>query len=194
MRTAGVALLLSVAVGTTAFSLQAAALQPTPPPNATAARAANWLLQSSFAASTIDAHGKAIEGRCVDGRAVGARSGLPARDVLLLSNRGAVRLAVPHQFVAPMLFGESAENALLVAGCPQTLGARVAGLAQFDDDVHVRRAWLNGRRVTAIHLGRLILLVAPRTARPLGVVLHGIKSSITIGRMTVPRAASLRAE
>jgi hypothetical protein len=185
--------LISAAVLVCAFSLEAAGLRAATPANSAAARAATWLLRYRYATSSIDVRGRTIGGRCFHGWFAGSRGRAERGTLLLLSDGGSVRAAEPARPVAARSFTLAPVNALELAGCTKILGARVAGLAQFDARVRLTRAWLAGRRVAAIRFDHLILLVTPKTDRPVGVLLHGMKSRIRLERVTPAIAARLEA-
>ena len=189
MRTGLVALLVVAVVGGSAFSLQAVGLGSVTSANAIAARAAGWFLRYRYAVSTIDARGRTIGGQCYHGWFDG---GSRRGTLLLLSNGGSVR-ATAKRIVATRSFTVAPVNALELAGCTHVLGPRIASLAQFDSSVGLTHAWLGGRRVLALHFQHLVLFVAPTTHRPLGALLHGVKSRISLERLTPSTAARLQA-
>jgi hypothetical protein len=158
-----------------------------------AARAAAWLLGYRYDTSLIDVRGKTIAGRCYHGWFV-SRSG--RRDergtLLLLSDGGSVRELHANRTVAHGSFTASAIGALEVAGCTEVLGPRLAALAEFGSDIRATRAWLAGRRVVGLHARHLLILVAPRTDEPVGVLLHGIKSRLHLRRLTPELARRLQ--
>lgn len=193
MRTAAVAALVVVVVAGSAFSLQAAGLRSTPPASTIAARAARWLLGYRYVTSAIEVRGRTLDGRCYHGWFVGRRGRVQRGTLLLLSNGGFVRAAGSKRLLAVRSFTTAPMNALEVAGCTHVLGPRIASLAQFDPSIRLARAWLGGRRVNALHFYHLILLVAPKTSRPVGVLLHGIKSRIQLERVSPALAARLEA-
>lgn len=188
MRAALVSAAVVLTLGAATFSLQAAGLQRTPRANEMTARAAKWMLGYRLAVSTLRVDGETIRGRCYHGWYEGLHERLDRGSVLLLSDGGFVSYVVPDRFQMDRSFTSTPLNALELAGCTDVLGPRLASLAQFDDDVELRPAWLNGRSVEALHFNHLILLVARTTDRPVGVILHGVKSSIRLVRVT-PRLA-----
>jgi hypothetical protein len=193
VRTAIVAVLVVLGVAASAFSLEAAGLRPAPPANSIAADAGRWLLRYRYVASSIDVHGRVLHGRCYHGWFAGRTGRSQRGTLLLLSNGGFVRAGMSKQIVAHRSFTDAPMNALEVAGCTHILGPRVATLAQFDPNVRIAPAWLDGHRVNAIRFYHLILLVAPKTNRPVGVLLHGVKSRIELERISRRLAARLGA-
>jgi hypothetical protein len=193
VRTAAVAALVVVVVAGSAFSLQAAGLRSAPPASMIAARASRWLLGYRYVTSSIEVHGRTLDGRCYHGWFAGGRGRERRGTVLLLSNGGFVRATGSKHLVALRSFTAAPMNALEVAGCTHVLGPRLASLAQFDPHIRLAHAWLGGRRVDALHFYHLILLVAPKSSRPVGVLLHGIKSRIQLERMSPSLAARLEA-
>jgi hypothetical protein len=188
VRAALVAAAVVVALGAATFSLQAAGLQRTPPANAMAARAAQWMLGYRLADSSIRVDGRTIAGRCYHGWYDGLHDRFDRGSVLLLSDGGLVSYIEPNRFQTKRSFTRTPLNALELAGCTDVLGPRIASLAQFDPNVRLRREWLDGRRVNALHFYRLTLLVARTTDRPVGVILRGVKSQIRLVPLT-PRLA-----
>lgn len=188
MRAALVAAAVVVTLGAATFSLQAAGLQRTPPANRMAARAADWLLGYRLTISSLRVGGRTIDGRCYHGWYDGVHERLDRGSVLLLSDGGSVSYIQPNRFQMQRSFTKTPLNALELAGCTDVLGPRIASLAQFDPSVRLRHEWLDGRRVNALHFHRLTLLVARKTDRPVGVILHGVKSSIELVPVT-PRLA-----
>ena len=184
MRAALIAAAVVVALGAATFSLQAAGLQRTAPANRMAARAARWMLDYRLAVSSLRVDGRTIDGRCYHGWYEGLNEQLDRGSVLLLSDGGLVSYIAPNRFQMQRSFTRTPLNALELAGCTDVLGPRIASLAQFDANVRLRRAWLDGRRVNALHFHRLTLLVARRTDRPVGVILRGFKSSIRLVPLT----------
>ena len=193
MRAALVAAAVVVTLGAATLSLQAAGLQRTPAANQMAARAANWLLGYRLVVSVLRVDSKTIDGRCYHGWYEGLHGRLDRGSVLLLSDGGLVRYIAPDRFQMEHSFTRTPLNALELAGCTDVLGRRLASLAQFDANVRLRRAWLDGRRVNALHFHRLTLLVARKTDRPVGVIMHGVKSSIQLVRLTAGRARAVEA-
>jgi hypothetical protein len=185
VRTVLVTVLVVVTVATGAFGLQAAGLRPPAPANRVAARAARWLLGYRYATSTIDVRGTTITGRCFHGWFAGRPGSTLERGTLLtLSNGGSIRTLRTNRIVARRSFMPAAIGALEVAGCTDVLGPRLSTLAEFDAAMRVKRAWLDGRRVLALHAHKLIILVAPQSDRPVGVLLHGVKSRLQLRRLT----------
>jgi hypothetical protein len=184
VRAALVAAAVVVTLGAATLSLQAAGLPRTPSANEMAARAANWMLGFRLVVSSLRVNGKTIGGRCYHGWYEGLHEHLDRGSILLLSDGGLVRYIEPDRFQMQRSFTRTPLNALEVAGCTDVLGPRIASLAQFDANVRLRRAWLDGRRVNALHFHSLTLLVAPKTDRPVGVILRGVKSSIQLIRLT----------
>jgi hypothetical protein len=185
--------LVVVIVAGSAFSLQAAGLRAAPPATTIAAHAARWLLGYRYATSSIEVRGRMLTGRCYHGWFLGSHGRADRGTLLLLSNGGVVRAAGSKHLLAEGSFTAAPMNALELAGCTHVLGSRVASLAQFDPSIRLAHAWLGGRRVDALHFYRLILLVAPKTSRPVGVILHGIKSRIQLERVSPALAARLEA-
>jgi hypothetical protein len=188
VRAALVAAAVVVTLGAATLSLQAAGLRRTPPANEMAARAASWMLGYRYVVSSVRVHGKTIDGGCYHGWYEGLHKRLDRGSILVLSDGGLVRYVEPDRFQMERSFTRTPLNALELAGCTDVLGPRIAALAQFDANVRLRRAWLDGRRVNALHFRRLTLLVARKTDRPVGVILRGVKSSIQLVRLT-PRVA-----
>jgi hypothetical protein len=191
VRTASVAVLVVVAVAASAFSLEAAGLRPPPHANRVAARAAEWLLGYRYVTSRVDVGGRTIEGRCFHGWFDGRRR---RGTLLALSNGGSVRTVGSRRIVATHAYARSALGALELAGCTYVLGPRLAALAEFDGGVRLKPAWLGGRHVLAVHLHRLIVLVAPRSDRPVGVLLHGLKSRLRLRALTPSLSRRLQDE
>lgn len=188
MRAAFVAAAVVVSLGAATFSLQAAGLQRTPEANEMAARAASWLHGYRLAVSSLQVNGRTIDGRCYHGWYEGVHERFDRGSVLELSNGGLVSYTAPDRFQMERSFTRTPLNALELAGCTDVLGPRIASLAQFDPHVALRRAWLDGRRVDALHFHHLTLLVARRTDLPVGLILHGVKSEIRLVPVT-PRLA-----
>lgn len=184
MRAALVAAAVVVALGAATFSLQAAGLQRTPPANAIAARAANWMHGYRFVVSSLRVDGKRIAGRCYHGWYEGLHERFDRGSILELSNGGRVSYIEPDRFQVQRSFTRTPLSALELAGCTNVLGPRIASLAQFDNQVRLRGEWFDGRRVNALHFHDLTLLVAWKTDRPLGVIMHGVTSSIRLVRLT----------
>lgn len=184
MRAALVAAAVVVSLGAATFSLEAAGLQRTPRANEMAARAAGWMLGYRLAVSSFRVDGKTVEGRCYHGWYDGLHDRDDRGSILLLSDGGLISYIQPNRFQMQRSFTKAPLNALELAGCTDVLGPRIASLAQFDPTVRLRRAWLDGRRVNALHFHRLTLLVARTTDRPVGVILHGVKSTIRLVRLT----------
>ncbi|HEX6789453.1 MAG TPA: hypothetical protein VF091_09450 [Gaiellaceae bacterium] len=184
MRAALVAAAVVVTLGAATLSLQAAALQRTPPANQMAARAARWLLGYRLTLSSLRIGGRTIDGRCYHGWYEGLHERLDRGSVLELSDGGLVSYIEPNQFQMLRSFTKTPLNALELAGCTNVLGPRVASLAQFDASVRLRHEWLDGRRVNALHFHHLTLLVARRTDRPVGVIMRGVKSRIRLVPLT----------
>lgn len=192
MRTVLVTLLVVGTVGASAFGLQAAALRAPAPANRMAARAAHWLLGYRYVTSTVDVHGKTIAARCYRGWFRGTHGAREERGtLLLLSNGGSIRLH-SSGLVSRGAFMAAAIGALEVAGCPDVLGPRLAALAEFDSSIRARPAWLDGKRVVGLRVHRLLILVAPRTDRPVGVLLHGVKSRLQLRSLTPSLARRLQ--
>jgi hypothetical protein len=188
VRAALVAAVVVVTLGAATLSLQAAGLRRTPPANEMAARAATWMLGYRFVVSSLHVGGKTIGGRCYHGWYDGLHERLDRGSLLLLSDGGLVRYIEPDRFQMQGSFTRTPLNALELAGCTDVLGPRIASLAQFDNQVHLRAAWLDGRRVNALHFHHLTLLVVRKTDRPVGLIMRGVKSSIRLVRLT-PRLA-----
>jgi hypothetical protein len=188
VRAALVAAALAVTLGAAMFSLQAAGLQRTPPANVVAARAAKWMLGYRLADSSLRVAGKTIGGRCYHGWYEGPHERLDRGSVLLLSDGGLVSFVAPDRFQMQRSFTRTPLTALELAGCTNVLGPRIASLAQFDPNVRLRRARLDGHAVDALHFHRLTLLVAGESGRPVGVIMRGVESSIRLVRLT-PRLA-----
>jgi len=180
-----VSLLVVGAVGASAFGLQAAGLHAPSPANRAAARAASWLSGYRYVTSEVEAHGRTLRGRCFHGWFDGDRGRREERGtLLLLSNGGSIRVLRSGRILSAGSFMPSAIGALEVAGCTDVLGPRLATLAEFDAGIRARPAWLAGRRVVGLHARHLLVLVTPRTDRPLGVLLHGVKSRLQLRRLT----------
>jgi hypothetical protein len=184
VRAALLAAAVVIACGAATLSLQAAGLRRTPRANEMAARAADWMLGYRFVVSSVHVDGKTIGGRCYHGWFEGLHERLDRGSILLLSDGGLVGYAEPDRFQMRHSFTKTPLNALELAGCTDVLGPRIASLAQFDDGVRLRRAWLDGRPVNALHFHRLTLLVARKTDRPVGVIMRGVKSTIQLVRLT----------
>jgi hypothetical protein len=191
MRAALVAAAVVVTLGAATLSLQAAGLPRTPPANKMAARASKWMLGYRLAVSSVLVDGKTIKGRCYHGWYETPHERFDRGSVLRLSDGGLVSYIEPDRFQMDRSFTKTPLNALELAGCTDVLGPRIASLAQFDPNVRLRRAWLDGRRVNALRFHHLTLLVARRTDRPVGVILHGVKSSIRLVRLTPGLARSI---
>src|SRR5581483_8904321 len=141
--------------------------------NVMAARAAVWLDRYRLVSSEVSLHGRLVHGTCFHGW-FGERRG----SVLPLSNAGFVAWEVcPVAIVEHRAFVQDALTARELGGCTNVLGPRIARLAQFDPDVRLGSAWLDGRRVDELRFRHLDLLVSPTTSQPLGVLMHGVKST-----------------
>jgi hypothetical protein len=184
VRAALVAATVVAVLGAATFSLQAAGLRHAPQANEMAARAARWMLGYRLAVSSIRVDGRMLAGRCYHGWYEGRHERLERGSVLLLSDGGLVSYIEPNRFQMDRSFTRTPLNALELAGCTHVLGPRIASLAQFDPNVRLRHEWLDGRRVNALHFHHLTLLVARKTDRPVGVIMHGVKSSIRLVRLT----------
>jgi hypothetical protein len=117
----------------------------------------------------------------------------PARGtILVLDNGASVRTIDPNTLLSQGPRRLLPVSALELAGCTQVLGDRIATLAQFDGNVHLRRTSLLGQPALAVHFQRLTLLVSPKTDRPLGVTLAGAASTIRLSPLTPLAALVLR--
>jgi len=184
VRTAVTAVCCVVAVAAACTALLGAGLREPSRANVMAARAAVWLDRYRLVSSEVSLHGRLVRGTCYHGW-FGERRG----SVLRLSNGGFVAWEVrPAAVIEHRALVPDPLTALELGGCTDVLGPRIAWLAQFDPGVRLRAAWLDGRRVDELRFKRLDLLVSPTTAQPLGVLLHGAKSTIELERLT---AASL---
>jgi hypothetical protein len=192
VRTAAVAALITFSVAAMGFGLQVAGLRRSPQANIVAARAATLMLRYGFATSTLRLGDRVVHGRCVHGWIEGRYERPAHGTILVLDNGASVRTIDPNTLLSQGPRRLLPVSALELAGCTQVLGDRIAALAQFDGDVHLRRTSLLGRPALAVHFQRLTLLVSPKTDRPLGVTLAGAASTIRLSPLTPLAAQVLR--
>ncbi|MEN3342522.1 MAG: hypothetical protein V7644_1926 [Actinomycetota bacterium] len=191
MRVAAIAGVVLAVTLTAGFALQAAGLPPAARADVVAAKAAEWLRGYRYATSTLLVAGRTLHGRCFHGW-FGGRLLRTERGTILELPGASVR-TLPHRLVAdglpPWL---RPEDALVLAGCPQVLSARLDTLA-LGAATPVERATAWGRPVLAVRFRRLTLLVDPATDRPLGVELPGARSRFRLVRLTAKLERRLEA-
>ncbi len=173
------------------FGLQAAGLRRTPQANVVAARAATWMLRYRFATSTLHLGGRVVHGRCFHGWIEGRHDRRARGTILVLDDGASIRAIDPSTLLSLGPRRLLPVSALELAGCTKVLGDRVAALAEFDSQVHLRRTSILGRPVFALHFQQLTLLVSAKTDRPLGVSLGGIASAIQLSPITPVAAHAL---
>jgi hypothetical protein len=185
VRTAAIAGLVAASIVAAGWSLQSVGLPQAARGNETAVRAAEWLMRFRLTSSSLRIGGHVLRARCYHGWFEG-RNGRDQEGTLLEFNNGyTVRDVRP-------LRRTTALSALELAGCTDVLGPRVASYA-IANTVLTRRTQISDRPALAIRLHRLTVFVAPRTDRPLGVQLGGLRSTIRLVRMTATLARRLEA-
>jgi hypothetical protein len=185
VRTAAIAGLVAASIVAAGWGLQSAGLPRAARGNVAAARAAEWLMRFRLTSSSVRIGGRVQHARCYHGWFDG-RHGRDQQGTLLEFNNGhAVRDVRPP-------LPATALSALELAGCTDVLGPRVASYAMANT-VLVRRTQVSDHPALAIRLRRLTVFVAPRTDRPLGVQLGGLRSKIRLTRMTASLARQLEA-
>ena len=183
MRTVAIAGLVAAATVAAGWGLQSVGLPQAARGNEAAVRAAEWLMRFRLTSSSIQIGGRVLRGRCYYGW-FDARSGRDQRGTVLeLGNGLTVRDVRPRLTAAAL-------TALELAGCTDVLGPRVASYA-VGNTVLLRRTRVSDRPALAIRLHRLTLFVSPRTDRPLGVQLDGMRSTIELTHMTPSLARRL---
>lgn len=174
------------------FGLQAAGLRRTPQANVLAARAATVLLRYRFATSTLRLGHRLVHGRCLHGWIEGRHEHRARGTILVLDDGASVRALDPSTLLSRGPRRLVPDSALVLAGCTQILGDRIASLAQFDGHIRLGRTTLLGQPALALHFQRLTLLVSAKTDRPLGVTLGGVASTIRLAPVTPLAAQALR--
>ena len=186
MRTIGLAAAVAVVVAGIGLSLQTGVLPGATPGRVAAVRAVRWLERFRYAASTLELGGHHVRGRCYHGWFGGGGERSLHGTELVLGDGLSVQALENHlvtrgaQTLPPL-------NALELAGCTTILGSRLATLAVDAPAVTVERARFDGAPVLALHAERLTVLVSPRSDLPVGVELHGVRSSIRLLPLTPTR-------
>jgi hypothetical protein len=190
VRTVAVAALVAAAVVAGGWTLQALGLPPAARGDVAASSAARWLSRYRLASSSLRLDGRTVRGQCFHGWFDG-RGGHDERGTLLVLGDGAAVRDVPRRPLDSIRLGElSALNALELAGCTDVLGPRLASYA-VANTIRLRSVHFDGRPALALRLRRLTLFISPRTDKPLGAELAGVRSSIRLTQVTRADARTL---
>jgi len=183
VRALAIAAALAAAVVLGGFGLERIGLPRAGKGNEAAAKAAEWLLRYRLTSSSFDAGGRVLRGHCLHGWFDGPNGRDEHGTELVLGGLtadGRNGLAVAAR--GPTL------AVLELAGCPDVLGPKVASYAIAGT---VSRALVGN--VLALGLGRMRLLVAAHSDRPLGVALGDVRSTLRLTPMTPALARRLGA-
>lgn len=164
-------LAIAACLSLAAFVLEAAILRQVPRSDVIAADALRWLTRYRLVKSAeVIGRRRGLTGTCVESWFRGVRRGRSARGSMLFLSDGERVLATSGRvFTLGATHPLPARPALLLAGCPRVLGARIALRLGAWLGVPVTSARADGRRAYVLRLGRIRLYVDRRTMRPIAV-------------------------